>query len=348
MGWLVQPLLFFLARCTRNQLIRNIEFLKAENEMLRKRVPKQRIHLNPDEQERLLKLGLAIGPDLKHLITIVSYDSIRRWHRQKFGFTPKKRGRPKKPDEIRQLVLKIAQETGWGYTRVLGQLRRLGIMDISRQTVVDILQQAGHDPGPKRGPGTWDELIKMHAETLWQCDFFSKRVFSRLGMPQLFAMVFLNVATRRVWISPATRHPTEVWVEEQARAFIEHAKAEDLQVGLVTRDNDQICKRGFDRVMTKAGIRAKRLSLRSPNLNAYVERFIQSIQVECLDHFLVFGEKHFDYLVREYLEHYHQERPHQGLGNRLISGEPPPNGKGEIHCRTRLGGLLKHYYRDAA
>ena len=169
-----------------------------------------------------------------------------------------------------------------------------------------------------------------------------------LGMPQLFAMVFLNVATRRVWISPATRHPTEVWVEEQARAFIEHAKAEDLQVGLVTRDNDQIYKRGFDRVMTKAGIRAKRLSLRSPNLNAFVERFIQSIQVECLDHFLVFGEKHFDYLVREYLEHYHQERPHQGLGNRLISGEPPPNGKGEIHCRTRLGGLLKHYYRDAA
>ena len=347
MGWLVQPLLFFLARCTRNQLIRNIEFLKAENEMLRKRVPKQRIHLNPDEQERLLKLGLAIGPDLKHLITIVSYDSIRRWRRQKFGFTPKKRGRPKKPDEVRQLVLKIAQQTGWGYTRVLGQLRRLGIMDISRQTVVNIFQQAGHDPGPKRGPGTWDELLKMHAETLWQCDFFSKRVLSRLGMPQLFAMVFLNVATRRVWISPATRHPTEVWVEDQARAFIAYAKAGDLKVELVTRDNDQIYKRGFDRVMTKAGIRAKRLSLRSPNLNAYVERFIQSIQVECLDHFLVFVEKHFDYLVREYLEYYHQERPHQGLGNRLISGEPPPPADGEILCRTRLGGLLKHYYRAA-
>ena len=121
-----------------------------------------------------------------------------------------------------------------------------------------------------------------------------------------------------------------------------------LKVGLVTRDNDQIYKRGFDRVMTKAGIRAKRLSLRSPNLNAYVERFIQSIQVECLDHFLVFGEKHFDYLVREYLEYYHQERPHQGLGNRLISGEPPPPANGEILCRTRLGGLLKHYYRAAA
>jgi Integrase core domain len=225
--------------------------------------------------------------------------------------------------------------------------RRLGIMDISRQTVVNILQQAGHDPGPKRGSGTWDELLKMRAETLWQCDFFSKRVLLRLGMPQLFAMVFLIVATRRVWISPATRHPTEVWVEEQARAFIAYVRAEDLRVGLVTRDNDQIYKRGFDRVMTKAGIRAKRLSLCSPNLNAYVERFIQSVQVECLDHFLVFGETHFDNMVREYVEHYHQERTHHGLGNRLISGEPPPPAGGEVLCRTRLGGLLKHYYRAA-
>ena len=77
----------------------------------------------------------------------------------------------------------------------------------------------------------------------------------------------------------------------------------------------------------------------------------RSIQVECLDHFLVFGEKHFDYLVREYVEHYHTERPHQGLGNRLVSGEPPPalpDKQARIECRTRLGGLMKHYYRAAA
>jgi hypothetical protein len=78
MGWLVQPLLFFLARCTRNQLIRNIEFLKAENEMLRKRVPKQRIHLQPEEQERLLKLRLAIGPDLKDLSSC-SRPALKNW-----------------------------------------------------------------------------------------------------------------------------------------------------------------------------------------------------------------------------------------------------------------------------
>jgi hypothetical protein len=165
------------------------------------------------------------------------------------------------------------------------------------------------------------------------------------SLPQLFAMVFINVATGRVWISPATRHPTEVWVEEQARAFIEHAKAEDLKVDLVTRDNNQIYKKGFDQVMTEAGIRPSRLALRAPNTNAYVERFIQSVQVECLNHFLVFGEKHFDYLMREYVEHYHTERPHQGLGNVLLNAEPPPDAvASDVRCNARLGGLLKSYY----
>ena len=363
MGWPVQPLLFFLARCTRNQLIRQIEFLKAENEMLRKRVPIKHIHLKADERDRLLKLALAIGPEVKHLISIVTYDTIRRWRRKACGFIPRgPKGRPRKPEEIRALVVKIARETGWGYTRILGELRKLGITDISRQTVVNILQEAGHNPYAPKGPGSWDELIKMHAETLWQCDFFSKRVLSRLGFPQLFAMVFLNVATRKVWVSPATRNPTEVWVEEQAKAFIEYAQANELKVDLITRDNDQIYKKGFDRVMGAAGIRAKRLALCSPNLNVYVERFIQTIQVECLAHFLVFGETHFDHLVKEYVEHYHTERPHQGLGNVLLPqprGEPAvathndesnvkPLSLADIKCEARLGGLLKHYYRVAA
>jgi putative transposase len=88
------------------------------------------------------------------------------------------------------------------------------------------------------------------------------------------------------------------------------------------------------------------LAYRSPNLNAYIERFIQTIQQECLDHFLIFGEKHFDYLVLEFVEHYHTERPHQALGNTLIDGQTR-FVTAEIRCRTRLGGLLRHYQRAA-
>ena len=85
-------------------------------------------------------------------------------------------------------------------------------------------------------------------------------------------------------------------------------------------------------------------------MNAYVERFIQTIKWECLGYFVICGEQHFDHLVREFVAHYHEERPHQGLDNRLLRGEPPPgnDGEGPVLCRTRLGGLSKHYYRAAA
>ena len=168
MGWCVQPLLFYLARCTRNKLIQQIEFLKAENEMLRKRVPKHRIWLKPDEKARLLKLAIAIGPEVKQLVTIVTYATICAWRRSSGDFKARGPKRPnKKPNEIRELVVRIARETGWGYTRILGELRKLGIQDISRQTVVNILKEAGHNPYSPKGPGSWDELIKRQAETLW-------------------------------------------------------------------------------------------------------------------------------------------------------------------------------------
>jgi putative transposase len=132
---------------------------------------------------------------------------------------------------------------------------------------------------------------------------------------------------------------------------MDHAEKHSLKVDLVTRDRDWNYRDAFDRALSDRGARVKRLAYRSPNLNAYVERFIQTVQVECLDHFLVFGEKHFDYLVREYVEHYHTERPHQALENRLLTGEPRPAVSivdRKVECRTRLGGLVKHYCRCAA
>ena len=353
MGRIFQPLLFMLARCTRNELIRQIEFLKAENEMLRTRVPRQKIALTPLERDRLLKLGAAIGPPVRRLITIVSYHTYLRW-RRKVANQPRRwrLGRPKTPQEIQDLVLKIARETGWGYTRILGELKKLGIMSVCRQTVVNTLKAHGLEPGPRRGPGTWDELLKAHAETLWQCDFFSKRLLTRLRIRQVCTMVFINVATRRVYVSNCTCSPTAAWVADQTAAFLDHAQQHDLPISMVTRDND-VLFRGFDKTLTARGVKSKRLAYRAPNTNAFVERFIQSLQVECLDHFLVFGEKHLDYLVKEYVEHYHVERPHQGLGNLRIGERAPPAGEtnwdlGSVERRTRLGGLLSHYERVAA
>ncbi|HEY2841424.1 MAG TPA: integrase core domain-containing protein, partial [Pirellulales bacterium] len=108
----------------------------------------------------------------------------------------------------------------------------------------------------------------------------------------------------------------------------------------------------FDGALTNNGLQSRRLQPRSPNLNAYVERWIQSIQVECLDHFIVFGEAHLNHLVTEYVTHFETERPHQGLDNQLVIASKLVADDipllGQVKCCEWLGGLLKHYERRAA
>jgi len=119
-------------------------------------------------------------------------------------------------------------------------------------------------------------------------------------------------------------------------------------------DHDTKFTREFDEILKSSGMVVQKPLPHSPNLNAFVERFIQTLQQECLNHFLVVGERHLAHLVREFVSHYHAERPHQSLGNRPPSGSQPsqalnsPPTSGEVVCRERLGGLLKHYERAAA
>ena len=156
-----------------------------------------------------------------------------------------------------------------------------------------------------------------------------------------------RLTTREAFVSPCTAKTTEAWVEEQTEAFVSHVKVTGKKAGLVFRDNDSVYRRNFDETLKKHGIDVHRLEIRAPNTNAFVERFIQTIQQETLDNFLVYGPDHFDYLVSEFLAHYHTERPHQGKDNRPLRLSEAP-ATGEIVCSQRLGGLLKHYYRKAA
>ncbi len=213
-----------------------------------------------------------------------------------------------------------------------------------------ILKEHKLEPVPKSGPGTWEEFLRMHAETLGQADFFSRLIWTRKGLRQCYVLVFLHVATRKVFVSPACLKPNAAWIRTQAEAFSKHLGPEQAAQVLVTRDRDVIYTPGFDETLKAAGVTVQMNHYRSPNLQACVERFIQSLQQECTDHFIVCGERHFDYLVKEYLEHYHSERPHQGLGNVPIASgrrEPRHDVPAEIVCRQRLGGLLKHYQRAA-
>ncbi|MCH8006598.1 MAG: transposase [Planctomycetes bacterium] len=112
-------------------------------------------------------------------------------------------------------------------------------------------------------------------------------------------------------------------------------------------DRDPLFTRGFHELLQSAGVTSVRLPPRSPNLNAFAERFVLSIKSECLDRIVPIGERHLRRAIQEYVEHYHTERTHQGLDNRLIEGVPE-HGSGTVARRERLGGLLSHYYREAA
>jgi len=350
---LVQALLLLLAAATEKELARQVQYLKAENRILRDKLPK-RITITLQERARLVKYGKPLGAAINQLITIVVPETFARWVREakQKRSNNSKRGRPKKRPALRRLILKIARDTDWGYTRVLGEVRKLTTQKISRQSVAKIMREAGLDPGPKRGEKTWDEFIKIHGATLWQCDFLSKKSWTLNGLRGLYLLVFLNVGTRRVYVAPATAHPNQEWVIEQTKAFVEHACREELSVELVFHDADSKFGAAFDESLTVNGVQPRRLQPRSPNLNAFVERWIQSVQVECLDHFMVFGEAHLNHLVAEYVAHFETERPHQGLDNRLIIARNAPSNDvpslGNLNCRERLGGLLRHYERRAA
>jgi putative transposase len=119
-------------------------------------------------------------------------------------------------------------------------------------------------------------------------------------------------------------------------------------------DHDTKYTGTFDTVFEAEGAQVKRVGPQAPNMNAYAERWVQSLRTECLDHFLILGEKHLAYIVKEFVAHYNEERPHQGVGNVPLSVASEPESVilkfpcGEVKCRERLGGLLKHYHRAAA
>ncbi len=352
-GWF-SPFLFYLSRCTENELRWQIEFLKAENEMLRRRVPKKRIFLKQEERERLLKLGAAIGPGVSRLITIVHQRTYQRWvHEKNSGKAVKKMGRPRTMESIREIVIRLASETGWGYRRILGELKKLRIHSVSRSTIKNILQEEGIKPSPKRGRGTWDEFLKLHVDTLWQVDFFSKMIWTPTGLRQAFVLAFIHVGTRRVFCSPCSFKPDAKWMVGQAHAFVEQAREADLRIEYLVRDRDGMYVQEFDQVFKDIGCRVKPTAPQSPNQNAFIERWIKSIKFEALNFFVVFGKKHLDYIVSSYLGFYNEVRPHQSLDNRPLIGkwsevDEPLTEDEQIICHERLGGLLRHYERVAA
>ena len=128
----------------------------------------------------------------------------------------------------------------------------------------------------------------------------------------------------------------------------------DLPITHLFIDHDTKFTDHFDAVFEAEGAEVKRVGPLAPNMNAYAERFVQTLKSECLAHFVILGEKHLRHLCTQFVAHYHCERPHQGRGNVPLSVTEPDDppvlqfSTGKVECRERLGGLLRHYSRGAA
>jgi putative transposase len=289
--------------------------------------------------------------------TIVKPDTILGWHRklvaQKCDGSQQRKapGRPTIDQELEALVVRMAQENrSWGYNRIGGALANLGYT-ISDQTVGNILKRHGLPPAPERKTTTtWKEFIRTHMDVLVATDFFTAEVWTLGGLVTYYILFFLHLGSWKVQVAGVTPHPNETWMVQVAR----HVTMEEwgfLSPGqYLIHDRDGKYYPAFQQIIDAAGVTRVPLPPRSPNLNAYAERWVRSIKEKCLSRFILFGEASLRHALAHYVEHFHHERNHQGKGNVLLFPAVSQNTvrQGPIQCHERLGGLLKYYEHEAA
>ena len=269
---------------------------------------------------------------------------------QKYDGSKKRRlGRPCTKPDIATLVVRMANENPtWGYTRMQGGLKSLG-HEVGRHTINAILKAHGIAPAPERGKKTpWKTFLAAHWAALAAADFFTVEVLTLGGLVRYVVFFVMTLKTRAVEIAGITCQPNEAWMTQLARNLIDAGDGFLRGVHYVILDRDPLYTTAFRRLLRDSGITPLLLPARSPDLNAFAERFVLSVKSECLDRMVPLGEAHLRAAVCAFADHYHEERPHQGLGNELIAPQTSSTGFGPVHCRERLGGLLKFYYREAA
>src|SRR5215831_19137916 len=224
----VPPLLGFLLLMVSGWVHRHqldvLEFLQAENRLLKDRLRGKRIRFTDAERALLARKAKAVGRKaLLELETIVSPDTLLRWHRQfvaqKWTFVHRRGpGRPRIMREISELIVRMAQENrGWGYTRIQGALSNLNHR-VSRGTVANVLKRNGIEPSPERGERTQSStFLNAHWKVLFAADFLTSEVWTARGLVTHYLLFVISLADRVVAIAGITTRPDEEWMLQVAR-----------------------------------------------------------------------------------------------------------------------------------
>ena len=236
-----------------------------------------------------------------------------------------------------------------------GRTRKLGVR-LSASTIAKVMKDNGLGPAPRRSGPTWRAFLRAQAAGVVATDFFH---VDTVLFKRLYVLFFIELGRRRVWITGVTNHPNTLWVTQQARNVTGDLADADITARFLVRDRDTKYVASFDNVFKAEGAVLLKTPFRTPNANAFAERFVRTVRSECLDHLLVVNEAHLERVLRSYARHYNGHRPHQGIAQAIpapdetasvalvptiVSRHPryrhrPPR----IRRRDRLGGLIHEY-----
>ena len=333
-----------------------IEYLVEENRVLREQIGRRRLRFNENQRRRLAAKAKKLGRKvLTEVATIVTPETLLAWHRRLIakkydGSAFRGPGRPLTSADISNLVIRMAEENrGWGYRRIQGALSNLGHL-VARTTIANILKRNGIEPVPERNrKTTWKEFLRRHWAQIIAADFFTVEVWTATGLKRFMVLFFIDLSTRRVEVGGVASSANGLWMVQVARNVTDAVDGFFTGKRYLIHDRDPLYAKEFLAIIAGCGIENVKLPPRSPNLNAYAERFVRTIKESCLDQMIFFGEDMLRNTIREFVAHYHHERNHQGLDNRLlIEATTTSSVAGPVRKHERVGGLLNYYYREVA
>jgi hypothetical protein len=279
-------------------------------------------------------------------------ETLRCWHRalvrRRWAAFGRRRGpgRPPLPMDVVEVVVRLARENPrWGYQRIRGEPLKLGHA-ISATAIRTILRRHRVPPAPRRAGLAWPAFLRAHARGLLACDFLA---VDTIRLQVLYALFFVEMHTRRVFVAGCTTHPTREWVAQQARNVCWDLERVGVRPTLLLRDRDTKFGAAFDAVFAAQGVRIVLTPVHAPRANAFAERWVRTVREDCLDWLLILSERHLEQVLREYERHYNRARPHRSLALRAPLARGQPSGRGgAVVRRDRLGGLIHEYERAAA
>ena len=308
-----QPAILPLPLAILADLTRSNSELIAENAMLHlqvtilKRQAKKPVLTKPDRFWLVLFSHFAIL--WKQSLHIVQPDTLLRWHRDfyRFLWRRKSQGTPKVSAETIGLIRKLAKENVlWGAERIHGELAKLGII-LSKRTIQKYMPKSKKPYIPTQ---SWATFLKNQADNMWACDFTV--VYDWLFRPW-YVFVVMELRTRRIVHTSVTNSPSDEWTAQQLREATPWGKGPKYLI----HDRDGKFGPLFTKVADSSGIEEVETPARTPQANGIFERFVGSLRRECLDHILVHEDRHLQRVVTEYTPYFNQDRPHQGIGQRI-------------------------------